>query len=685
MYPTVNALMRSWDLVTARTVTTHDVTAEVRRLAESADLLDQCFRKGTWQKLLCMVEIEPDGDVLPVRAAYDPAALDYGIGVNPYRNRDGAWYSLADVLASVLSSGKVPIIRRAIAFRGVGRQSGLRPVKLRNTIEIDPLEGDFFRRVIELRHQVRNDETLDPTERDRLERFLKVLANATSYGILAEYTRHELSDPIGVDVYGTTDQPFSCRTKTPEDPGPFCFPPLAAAITGGARLMLTLLERSVTDPGGNYMFCDTDSMGIVAEKRSRRHLCPGGSESVSGGREAVRSLSWDQVDEIVERFAALNPYNRTVVPGSILKIEKENFRSPGRRRQLWCYAISAKRYALFEQKQGGPELVLLTDGHEESGLDLELAKVSEHGLGHLLNPQDPDDDSEGWIFEAWTYLLRKGLELPAPKPEWLNRPALVRVTASSPAVLSWFKGMNERRAWGGQVKPANFLLLAHPDPMDPSGILPAAPYDSSASRWEGFDWIDRRDGSSVRLTTDPSDGTVCPGVVRVRTYGEILAAYEAHPEAKSLGPDGKPVGRRTTGLLLRRSVECSPPLRYIGKEGNRLDERISGLLTGPEEYRTEYMDPDRTIWSDLVVPVLKTMDRTTVANAAGVHRRTLERWLYGGVRPRLSTERTLTELTVEHAATVLRSWGMPIPRGPSAVLHAYVDALSLAGPVSDWS
>ena len=52
--------------------------------------------------------------------------------------------------------------------------------------------------------------------------------------------------------------------------------------------------------------------------------CPGGSAH-KGHREAARSLSRDEVERIVERFAVLNPYDAEAIPGSVLEIAKENF------------------------------------------------------------------------------------------------------------------------------------------------------------------------------------------------------------------------------------------------------------------------------------------------------------------------------------------------------------------------
>jgi hypothetical protein len=49
-----------------------------------------------------------------------------------------------------------------------------------------------------------------------------------------------------------------------EKTGPWYFPPLASLITAGGRLLLSMLEKSVTEAGGSYLFCDTDSLCIVS-------------------------------------------------------------------------------------------------------------------------------------------------------------------------------------------------------------------------------------------------------------------------------------------------------------------------------------------------------------------------------------------------------------------------------------
>ena len=134
--------------------------------------------------------------------------------------------------------------------------------------------------------------------------------------------------------------------------------------------------------GGSYAFADTDSMAIVANESGGLIPCKGGPHRFPDGRPAIRALSWEMVDSIVDQFAALNPYDRGAVSGSILKIEDVNFDpDTGKRRLIHAFAISAKRYALFTiDREGRPEVI-------EGG-------YSEHGLGHLLNPIDPDSEDK---------------------------------------------------------------------------------------------------------------------------------------------------------------------------------------------------------------------------------------------------------------------------------------------------
>ena len=558
MYPTVNALMGTWRLIVADRIDTVDVTDDVRRLLSSQTLAEDCLSKDFWQQLICLVELTPMSDTLPVRAEYDSASKTLGIGVNPFTSETPCAYTLADVVASVLLNGTVPNIHRATRFVAVGRQDGLRPIGIRGSVSVDPVDGDLFRQIIELRKTCGNDESLSEEEQTRLPAFLKVLANSTGYGIYAEMNPDESSATnIPVTVHDASGSAFITTVDAPEDPGTFCFPPLAAVITGAARLMLALLQHEVATQGGSYAFCDTDSMAIVATRDGGLVECPGGSQSLPSGKEAVLALSFAQVSDIIERFSSLNPYDPSKVSGSILEIEKESLDAEGNPRAIGCYSISAKRYCLARIEEG-TEL-----GGSFAPSPDELLKPSEHGLGHLLNPMDPELTSSDWIREVWAFLLGDRRNEPA----WLDRPALTRVTASSSTVLRWFDGMNEGLNYQDRIKPANFLLIAHPNNLEGQSLGPVAAYEGDAFKWEQMTWLDRNTGATIRIATEPFDGMVRPGVAQVLTCREVLNRFWTHPEAKSLGPNGEKVRRTTLGRLKPRPVK---PLRTDGSSARRV-------------------------------------------------------------------------------------------------------------------
>jgi hypothetical protein len=345
MYPTVNALMGLWRFHIAERIEARDATDETRALLESADL-EACFEQDLWKRLSVLVLVDPDDDILPVRGRYQEGRDGWQIGINIVQG-DARWHALADVIASKLLTGRTPGVLRAVELHAQGHLPDLKTLRLPGGIAVDPARDDLFRVLIEERQRLASDPGMPEDERDRTRLFLKILANATAYGIFAELNRKEHRGRVR--IFAENGEAFIRSISRIEEPGEFCFPPIPALIAAGARLMLAMLERSVADRGGVYVFCDTDSMAVVSGARQRRVECPGGSLRLESGAAAVSALAWSELDEIVARFALVNPYDRSVVPGSILKIEEENFDVEGARVELWSYAISAKRYALFER------------------------------------------------------------------------------------------------------------------------------------------------------------------------------------------------------------------------------------------------------------------------------------------------------------------------------------------------
>ncbi len=627
MYPTVNTLMGHFDLLTAERVEAVDVTREVQDLLEAVTL-NQCFEPAFWKKLDCLVLVRPDGDILPVRARYG-VGDEFTIGINPCRSDVPLYYALPDLVASVLLSGRAPQVIRGVRLVAHGRQGGLRAVEIRGQVPVHPTTEDFFRQLVEQRKQTQRDRDLTPEERHWRALALKIVANSGAYGIFAELNREEplQGAHTPVVVHGLNG-PFLQAVAAPEDPGRFFFPPLAALITAGARLMLAMLERCVTDAGGAYAFVDTDSMSIVASRR-------GGPVA-----KGIQALSWAQVNGIVRRFRALNPYDRKAVPGSILEVKEVNFDAQGKRRELWCYAISAKRYTFFRKR-----------GRDE----IEIMDPSEHGLGHLSSPSGPEaDEPRAWVPEAWAWIVRTALGLPAPKPRWWNRPAVGRISITSPLVYGPFARTQAASAYADRVKPFNFLLTAqvapfgHPVGADPKHFHLVQPYSTDPRIWTEQPWVDLYSGRSYRVVTGV---TLDPAVASVNTYGDVLEEYVTHPEPKSGDPRGGPCTRQTAGLLTRRPVSVAR-IVYIGKEANRLDEVDAGIIHDYEGIQNVYGDPGEGLAD--ILAILRVAPQRAVGAVVGVTGRTVRSWLNGHTVPPPKHRAKLVQLAIPVARRLVR-------------------------------
>jgi hypothetical protein len=603
MYPTVNSLMGLWRFVTAGEIKVHkrckrEIKSFLKRLS-SADL----FKPATWRRMAAFVRVIPDGDVLPSRSQYSLESNDWQVALNHLsavtdNPKDALWYSLPDVAASVLLTGRIPKIVDAFRLEPRGVLKKLTQVKLLGAVKVEPASQDFFRVSIEQRKLLPSRTDLTEIERKRLNKTLKVLANAASYGIYAEMNRQESEEKVAVTCYGIGSKPYSPRVAHPEAPGEYCFPPLASLITGAARLMLALLEHSVTRLGGTYAMEDTDSMAIVATPKGEIIPFEGGSQRTADGREAVKALSWKQVNGISKRFAALNPYTRRAISGSILKIEEDNFDSKTKKqRQLYCFAISAKRYALFlKDRKGAPHLL-------REGVNNSEDKWSEHGLGHLSNPSDLESEDRDWISKVWLNIVRGALGFPRKKLGFEHLPAVGRMSISSPAVIKPLANLNRGKKYAQHIKPFNFLVtchvrqLGHPPGTDPEQFHLIAPYEINPRKWLKRTWINQYTGDSFGITTAGDHGTRWSA--RVKTYGEALEEYEFHPESKCADKDGKPCNKQTIGLLNRRRVRIRN-IKFIGKESNSLEDVESGLVQSAQNVYTEYPDPSRDEW-DLVI------------------------------------------------------------------------------------
>ncbi len=350
MYPTVCTLMNLWQFVTAQGMDWQDSTDQTRKLLEKitlSDLQDQ----ETWKSLCTIVKVIPNGNILPVRAKYGDE-VQYTIGTNYLTSETPLWFTLADCISSKLLTGSMPEILEAISFTPRKMQENLIPINIAGNSDyrVNPCEGDFFKQLIDLRTKIKKQLKAALAEDkhiyDRQQLALKILANSTSYGIFVELNVEEEKQLQAMRCYGVHDESTLIHKKKFEAAGSFFHPLLASLITGAARLMLAITEKQSSDVGLDWAFCDTDSMALAKP------------ESMTEGEFYARAKG------VQEWFTVLNPYTDKA---PLLKIEDYNYHpsGDGSLHPLYCYAISSKRYALFNRDQQG---------------NIILRKVSAHGL-----------------------------------------------------------------------------------------------------------------------------------------------------------------------------------------------------------------------------------------------------------------------------------------------------------------
>jgi hypothetical protein len=611
-YPTVNTLLGLCNILTALDVLIEDATNDVRKLLASTTLPDT-FKPEYWRQLNWFALVRPSGDVLPVRTTYNPDS--YNIGLNHLTSEKPIWFSGPDIVASVLLTRKQPEILHAIGIVPAGKQAGLRPITFLGETKMDPrmIGADFFKTVIEARARAK------AKKQDALAYSLKILANATSYGLFVEVNPVRAIRENKVAVF-SGEQQFTCFAEIVEPKGSWYFPPIAALITAGGRLLLAMLERTVVDANGSYLFADTDGMAIVAKEKGGLVPCIGGPHRLKNGIEAVKALSFDDVrDDIGKRFDELNPYDKDLVP-HILKIEKMR---PG----LNGYAISTKRYVLYSREIDG----------------VRIEKASEHGLGYLYPPKpgfNEHADAPDWIVELWEYILRDAEALPPKIPSWFDDPAMMRLTVTTPQVLKPLLRLQRKIPFPKRTKPYNFvlspilnrfLLAAQPKP-----ITLITPFTNDQRKLRRQSWVNIHDGKVYSKIPLP-----------VETFRDIAEEFRIHRESKSRAPDGSPCNFQTRGLLKRTHIESTGVITH-GKETDRQwqqGEDISLLFPLLPVYR-----PNETarMVSD---PVMPTKSRQAsirvVARKTGLSTRTI-RAARRGKRLRKSTilkiEKALSEI-----------------------------------------
>jgi hypothetical protein len=346
----------------------------------------------------------------------------------------------------------------------------------------------------------------------------------------------------------------------------------------------------------------------------------------------------DRANTVSAWFAPLNPYGSSA---SILKIESVNHR-PGAQEHvpLYCYAIAAKRYALFNLGDDGMPII---------------RKASAHGLGYLIAPYDNDDGAPGfpeplpglkagknrllrWQHDLWFAILMHELSGAPGRVRFdyhpaLAKPCLSRYGASSPTMLRWMDSHNEGLSYDDSVKPFGLLYGLHakdhvPDftgtealgASPPKPIHPVAPFhpDHAEAVARAFD----------RLT-----GERVPFEL-LKTYAEALKNYPYRQESKF--ENGEAFQRGPT----RPRHAIASETHYIGKEADRWEEEfLIGASFDPMTRYGRNPGDDAEVF-DAIRDAAKIYGQKPVADVTGLARGSVKRICEGmTIRTKISESR----------------------------------------------
>ena len=367
------------------------------------------------------------------------------------------------------------------------------------------------------------------------------------------------------------------------------------------------------------------------------------------GEQAIRALSWEEVNEVIGQFAPLNPYDPQKVPGSILELEEENFprlrHEPKTRPQLWYLGVMSKRYALFNLKDG----------------EVDIRKGSEQTLGSYMPPVEEDRTKPvvGWTDQAWDWIVKRALGGPAnPQPGWWSQTARRVFRLSRPQMTQWFRG--------DPVSARPFEMLEHVLPANPFVSVPKPGRRSpclvrpvrAISGLRGG-WIDIHDPEGPTYREGPAHrGNADRAIFAPETYGDLMERHTYRPESKSQDWLGQPCGKFTVGLLERRRVVATG-IRYIGKEANELDLIEAGLIPEDREFLTEYPRDIR----EYLPEILRLIPAKTLAKKLNICLRHAKYLRSGGRKPSPELLPKVIQLAAETARGILGEIGEPeIPR-----------------------
>lgn len=562
-YPATNYLMNLQEFMTAKNVIEQDATQEIRKLLRSPNLLELLQNRDTWLQLRCIVELEniskDEPCILPVRVKFDNNTYNESLSYVSFNGK--MWWCLADVIGSVLLTGNIPNISRAIKFVPTGGiRDNLKPIKLMGRddliIDITKPDSDLYIKMIGIRHQIKSEAKRETNKLNKLflEAFqngIKITVNAGVYGENVEFIVKEY-DSVNFDISVYSLGKMERIGNRYDEPGIYNASVIGTLITGAGRLLLAIAERLVNDNGLTYAYCDTDSMSIAKPD------------------SMPDNVFYNRVRKIVDWFNKISPYDKKVVE-DFFKIEEYNYKNGNKNEgfePLYALVISAKRYVLYNRLPNNKYI---------------LRKTSRHGLGQFDYrgyydhknkwPQDIpyfEHDCSDWIYILYYYFVeamesgihRNGLPIVNGKyipynsnDEMMKIPAYTQDAINHASDFRNYKGISH-------LRPGSFFTVLPPlipfnlsDKRD-DYILVTDKVNSPDEIYEHFKNGNVRNAKTGKAL-NPVNATM------LTRLGGKLSDYFYHEESKATNSDG-------IGLLYRHHILFPDAIEVLGKETNSI-------------------------------------------------------------------------------------------------------------------
>lgn len=495
-----------------------DETESMRVWMEAIEL-ESLLQPETWQHLVGIVKIRPNHDLLPVRAKYGQS---WNIGWNYLTSDVPLWYTIADILAAKILTGKLPAVEQVIRFYPGGPQHDLKNIDMKGlgirgelaSGRFSPTQEDFFKTVIEARTRVKTERDQQPKESpgyqqlDGQQEGLKILANATSYGINVELNREEFQEPTLFDVYSVEASEGTFETF--EKPGPFFNPIVAATITGAAHLMLAMIQKLTEKFGGDYALMDTDSSFIVDQTDVGKPI-----REQQGNPSGIAK-------KVIEALRSLYPYDDNP-ERALLEMEKDSQTHD----PLYIYAISAKRYATFALDSANTQPTIV--------------EGKTHGLAYAKPRNLPDGDA--WDEGIWRHLISHALgqKFQDNLPPWLNDVVTMPIGVTTPYLYRQIQRFRQGNTYAARIKPWNFFTLA-------IGIGDMLSTDRQTIRgWQDYFWKEYQTTQQASLFARVKD--VTGGKLILNNSDDLTGEFKNIPK-QFLRKQGRPIDEVADNLRM---------------------------------------------------------------------------------------------------------------------------------------